>query len=109
MDQKTNSYIESLILEVLQMNEFANFSDEQKSKVGEKLRDNFNNVVWDTTVDKLTPQQLQMIKDIPVGSSQMEEKIEEFSSQIPFLITEIEKNLTSEVEKIKSNPLAWAI
>lgn len=109
MDQKINSYIESLVLEVLQSNDFVSLSDDQKSKLAEKLRDHFNNVVLDTVIDKLTPQQLQMIKDLPADSPQMAEKIEEFSSQIPFLVTDIEKNLTGEAEEIKRNPLAWAI
>ena len=104
MDQKINSFIESLILDVLQSPRFAPLPEDQKQQVAEKLRDHLNNVIFDTVIDRLTPDQLQTLKDIPMHSPQMTEKIEEYSSQIPFLSTTIEDALAKEVENIKQNP-----
>ncbi len=104
MDQKINSFVEGLILDVLQSPQLANLPEDQKSQVTEKLRDHLTNVVFDTVIDRLTPEQLQTLKDISMGSPQMTEKIEEYSSQIPFLSTTIEDALAKEVENIKQNP-----
>lgn len=109
MNQKINSYLESLVLEILQIPEFVKLSDEQKSRVAEKLRDHLNNVILDTVIDKLTPEQITSIKDIPADSSQMEEKMEEFTSTMPFLIKDLEVRLDQKVSEIKKNPLSWAI
>lgn len=109
MDQKINSYLESLVLEILQIPEFVHLADEQKSRLAEKLRDHFNNVVLDTVVDKLTAEQLKSIQDIPADSPQMADKLEEFTSTMPFLIKDLELRLDQQVSQIKKNPLAWAI
>lgn len=109
MDQKITAYFESLVLEVLQIPEFVSLNDEQKEKLAEKLRDHFNNIIIDMILDKLTAQQLNRIKDIPADSPEMIERLEEFATTSPFLITDMEKRLTEEVSKIKENPLSWAI
>lgn len=104
MDQKIQAYIESLALEVLQSPNMANLPEDQKNAQAELIRNHLNNIVLDTVIDKLTPDQLNQIKDLPAESPQMADKLEQFSSQIPFLITEIERRLNEETEKLKQNP-----
>lgn len=104
MDQKIQAYIESLVLEVLQSPNMANLPEDQKNAQAEKIRNHLNNVVLDTVIDKLTPDQLNQIKDLPAESPQMADRLEQFSSQIPFLITDIEKKLNEEAQNIKQNP-----
>ncbi len=104
MDEKINSYIESLVLEVLQIPNFSGLTQEQKGPVAEKLRDLFNTAILDTLIDNLTPAQLDQIKDVPADSPEMEDKIEEFASQIPLFITTLEEALNQKVAEIKNNP-----
>ncbi len=104
MDKKIDIYIEARVLEVLQIPSYFQMSDEQKTTIAEKLRDLFNTVVLDTLIDSLSASQLDQIKDIPAESPQMEDKMEEFASQIPFLITKFEDGLNAKVAEVKNNP-----
>lgn len=106
MDQKLQAYLEDLILTILQSPSFVNFSEEQKDQFAKKVRDHFQNIIFDTIVDSMNDEQLLSIKDLPMGSPQMVKRIEEISSQIPNLAQIIEKRLLGEVEEIKKNPLA---
>ncbi|MBI2195538.1 MAG: hypothetical protein HYU48_00625 [Candidatus Levybacteria bacterium] len=104
MDKRINSYIEARVLEVLQIPNFSELPQEQKSTIAEKLRDLFNTAILDALIDSLTPDQLDQIKDIPADSPQMEDKIEEFASQIPLFITKIEEVMNAKVLEVKNNP-----
>lgn len=95
MDQKINAYIESLVMEVLEV---------QKDLFPEKIRDHFHNVVFDVILEHMSTEDLNSIKDIPMESEEMAQRIEEISSGIPFLLVEIEKKLKEEVEAVKNNP-----
>lgn len=99
MDQKINAYIESLVLEVLEV---------QKDLFPEKIRDHFHNVVFDVILEHMSTEDLNSIKDIPMDSPEMSQRIEEISSGIPFLSVEIEKKLKEEVENLKANPELFA-
>lgn len=104
MDKQIEAYIETLIQEVLQSPAFINLTDQQKIEANEKLRDYINTVIFDTVIDKLSPEQLNAIKDVPLDSSQMEEKLEEYSAQIPSLSTQLEQNLRQKIDEVKQNP-----
>lgn len=104
MDKRINSYIEALVLEVLQIPNFSALPQEQKEPIVEKLRDLFNTTILDTLIDNLTPAQLDQIKDLSADSPQMEDKIEEFASQIPLFITTLEEALNAKVLEVKNNP-----
>lgn len=104
MDKKIDIYIEARVLEVLSLPSFSQMPQEQKTTIAEKLRDLFNTVILDTLIDSLSAEQLDQIKDISPESPQMEDKIEEFASQIPFLITKFENALNVKVAEVKNNP-----
>ncbi len=104
MDKKIDIYIETRVLEVLSLPSFSQMPQEQKTTIAEKLRDLFNTVILDTLIDSLSAEQLDQIKDISPESPQMEDKIEEFASQIPFLITKFENALNVKVAEVKNNP-----
>lgn len=104
MDQKINAYIESLVLGILNTPAFANLVEPQKSEVAEKLRGKFYDVILNTTIDNLTDAQVVELQQIPVDSPLIEQKIQEFSSTLPNLASEIEKALNSEYENLKLNP-----
>ena len=104
MDQKIASYIESLVLEVLSSANMANLPEDQKNAQAEKIRNRLNDTVLDTVIDKLNPEQLQQIQNLGAESLEMAAKLEQFSSQIPFLITDIEKRLNEETQNIKQDP-----
>ena len=104
MDEKFDAYIQTLVLEVLSSSSFANLTDEQKNTAIEKIQAYFSSVVFDTLIDNLTPEQLESIKDMSLESPEMEEKLEELGSQVPFLASKIEENLGKEAEKLKNDP-----
>lgn len=104
MDQKINAYIESLVSVALTSSAMANLGEDQKGTQAEKIRNYLSNIVLDTVIDRLTTEQLLEIQNLEVSSPQMADKLEEFSSQIPFLINDIEKRLHEETENLKQNP-----
>lgn len=102
MDQKINAYLETLVLEVLNSPQMTNLSDEQKSEKAQKIRDHFNEVIFETLINNLSSEQLNTLKNIGLESPQAQKKIEEYSSLIPSLSTKLEAALNAEAEKIKS-------
>lgn len=104
MDKRIDIYIEARILEVLQIPSYSKMPEDQKVAVAEKLRELFSTVILDTLIDSLSESQLDQIKDLPADSPQMEDKIEEFASQTPFLITKFEDALNAKVAEVKNNP-----
>ena len=104
MDQKINAYLESLVLEILQIPQFAKLPDEQKNTVAQKIREYLNGTIIDMVIDRLTPEQLNAIKDLPARSPEMEDKIEEFTSTMPLLAQDMEGKINQTVSDIKQNP-----
>lgn len=104
MDQKINAYLDSLVSEVLSSPAFATMPADQQATWSAKVREFLNGVIIDTVIDRLTPEQLNAIKDIPADSPEMEDKIEEYSAQIPLLAQELEEKLTQAALDIKQNP-----
>ncbi|OGE25521.1 hypothetical protein A3C26_02310 [Candidatus Daviesbacteria bacterium RIFCSPHIGHO2_02_FULL_39_12] len=104
MDQKITAYLNSLVAEVFSSPQFAQIPQEQKSAWVEKINNYLNGVVIDTVIDSLTPEQINVIKDLPPDSQEMEDKIEEFASTQPLLAQDLEKQLNQAVANIKQNP-----
>lgn len=104
MDKQINSYIESLVLEVLESSNFVNLSQEEKQAKANLIREFISTVMWDTGIDSLSEEQLKSLEKIPFASPEMEEKIEEYSSQIPNFSTKLEDTLRIEIEKLKLDP-----
>lgn len=104
MDQKINAYLDSLVTEVLNSPNFLNLSEDQKASQAEKIRTYLDGVIIDIIVDNLNEEQLSSLKDIPANTPQMEEKIEEYASQIPFLAEQLEQQLAQAVLDLKQNP-----
>lgn len=104
MDQQINAYIESLVLGILNSPNFINLAEPQKSEIAEKLRGKFYDVILTTTIDNLTDEQVSQLQNIPADSPEMAQKIQEFSSTLPNLASEIEKALNAEYENLKQNP-----
>ncbi len=104
MDQKINDYLEKLISEVLASPMFAGLPADQKDTLAPKVRTYLNGVIIDALVDRLSTEQLNIIKDLPANSPEMEEKIEEYATSIPMLAKDIEERITLSVADIKQNP-----
>lgn len=104
MDEKIIAYLESLVADVLASPNFANLSDEQKNDAAHKIRDNFNEIIFESLIQNLSHDQLQAVTNLGLTTPEGQAKIEEFSSQIPNSSTILESSLSSEVEKIKANP-----
>lgn len=104
MDQKINAYLDSLVLEVLNSPMFANLPEDQKTSLSEKINDYLNAVIIGAIIDRLNPEQLNVIKSLNPQSIEMESKIEQYASQIPLLADELEEKLNQAVANIKQNP-----
>lgn len=104
MDQKINDYLESLVLETLISPGFLNLPEEQRSVVADKIRGYLYGVIFDMVVDRLDLEQLNSIKDLPVGSPEMVKKIEEFSAFMPSLAEDLETKLAQSILEIKQKP-----
>lgn len=104
MDQKINAYLDSLVLEVLNSPNFVNLPQDQKTAASEKVNNVLNKVIITAIIDRLTPQQLEVIKSLDPNSAEMEQKIEEYSSQIPGLMDVLEQDLNKTVSDLKQNP-----
>lgn len=104
MDKLINNYIESKVLEVLQIANFSGLTEDQKNITAEKIRDVLNRTILDTLIDNLTPDQLNQMKDIPADDPQMEDKIEEFASKIPLFSQVVEEAINQKISEIKNDP-----
>ncbi len=97
-----DEYIDSLISDVLSSPGYKDLSEEKKLSIKEKLEDHFQSLVIDTTLNRLTKDQMQELKKVmEEDESKMEEKMEEFASTIPLLAADIESRLDQEVEALK--------
>lgn len=104
MDQKINQYLDNLVADVLASPGFANIPAEQKDSLKEKVRNYLNGIIIDTSVDNFTVEQVKSLENIDAGSQEMQDKIEEYSSQIPFLAEQLEDALNKAVIDLKQNP-----
>lgn len=104
MDEKLQAYIDNLVAEVLQSPNLSNLNEEQKKEYALKVQDHFNNMIFDTTVDLMTDEQLNSIKSIPMDSPEMPGRITAIAALIPGLAEELEKRLKQEVDALRNNP-----
>jgi len=104
MDQKINDFIENKVAEILASAMYVNLPENQKSALAPKIRSYLNSVITDTMIDGMTTEQLNAVKDLPADSQEMEDKIEEFATTMPFLAQDIEEKLDQAVSDIKQKP-----
>lgn len=104
MDQQLQAYIDSLVLEVLQSPNLSDLNEQKRQEYIRKLLDHFNNVIFDTTVDMMSDEQLSSIKGLPLDSPEMPKKMMEIAAKIPGLAEALDKRLRQEVEALKNNP-----
>lgn len=104
MEQNITNYIENFVQDILNLPQFASLPQDQKETLEENLRGKFYDVVLDTTIDNLTDEQVLQLENIPPDSPQMRQKIEEFTSTLPYLAKEIENKLTQAHQQLKQNP-----
>ncbi len=104
MDKKLDSYIDSIVSEVLISPNFINLPEEQKQAYAVKIKEQLNSVIFDTLLNNLNSEQLNALKDLGLNTPEAQVKIEEYSAEIPNLATILEEALTKEVESSKNNP-----
>lgn len=103
MDKKLESYIDSIVSEVLTSPNFINLPEDQKQAGAVKIKDHLNSVIFDILLNNLNSQQLNALKDLGLNTTEAQVKIAEYSAEIPNFATLLEKALTKEVETIKNN------
>lgn len=104
MDKKLEGYIDSLVLEILASPNFAALPEDQKQQYAVKIKDHFNNIIFDTLLNNLNTEQLNTLKNLGLSSPEAQIKMEEFSAEIPNFATLLENALKKEVEFLKNKP-----
>lgn len=104
MDKKLEGYIDSLVLEILASPNFVVLPEDQKQQYAVKIKDYFNNIIFDTLLNNLNSDQLNTLKNLGLSSPQAQLKIEEFSAEIPNFAAVLENALKREVESLKNKP-----
>lgn len=106
MDQQFIQTIDKLVQDCLSAPSLATLSPEQRQVMEKQIRNHLYTQILFVMVDNLTEDQFAQIKDLDPQNPEMEEKIEQFTQTMPFLLEDIEKKLNEEVLKIKQNPQA---
>lgn len=94
-------YIEKLVQNCLNSSTFASLPQDQREAQAEQIRDHFNNVILDTTIDNLSSEQLQQLQGLTPDNPVLTQKIEEFTSTMPTLLPEIEDKLNKNCQYIQ--------
>lgn len=100
MDDQFNAHITKLVDECLASSAYSALSESDKQAAREKLENHLNLVVINLLIDSLSAEQLSEVENLPEESSEMEEKFQEFASQIPGFAYVMEEKLKTEVQSI---------
>ena len=104
MDEQLTQILEGLADQVLSSPQYISLPEDQKQTKKQEILDQLNDVILDTMVDNLTDAQVQELQTLDPNSSQMEDKITEFSSTIPDFLNILQNKLMEKVEELK-NPV----
>ena len=102
MDQ-FDQYIENTTQQCLTSPMISSLPEDQKSAMAQKIKEHFVNIILLTTLDNLTDDQFVQIKDLQPTDPVLGEKLEEFSSQMPFLAQAIQDKIDADAVYIGQN------
>lgn len=102
MDQ-FDQYIEDTTNKCLASPSLASLPEDQKAEMAQKIKEHFVNIILLTTIDNLTDDQFVQIKDLQPSDPVLGEKLEEFSSQMPFLAQAVQDKLDEDSNYIQQN------
>lgn len=103
MDQQFNQFIEQSVSQCINSPVFSSLTGDQKAEMIQKITEHFYNLILTTTLDNLTDEQFVQIKDLTPKDPVLEQKIEEFSSEMPFLAQAIEDQIDKDSKYIQQN------
>ena len=98
-----DQYIEQATSQCLAASAFSALPEDQKSQMADKIKEHFYNDVLTTTLDNLTDEQFVAIKDLPPQDPVLEQKLEEFSAEMPFLAQAIQEKIDQDASYIQQN------
>ena len=98
-----DQYIEDTANKCLTSPSFASLPEPQKTEMAQKIKEHFVNLILLTTMDNLTDDQFVQIKDLQPSDPILGEKLEEFSSQMPFLAQAIQDKIDQDAQFIQQN------
>ena len=101
VDQKLNAFIESFVVGILAHPSLQNLSEEEKQSYAQKLRSHFSDMVLETLINRLTPEQLSDVQASVGNLPALEQKIEEYAATIPGLSQDIEERLKREFDQMQ--------
>lgn len=96
-----DQYIEQAASKCLAAPSLVSLSEEQKQQMLQKIKEHFYNIILTTTFDNLTDEQFVQVKDLGPQDPLLAQKIEEFSSQMPFLAQAVQDKIDADSKYIE--------
>lgn len=103
MDQQITQVIGGMVNDCLSSPAFGNLPEDQKQSLAEQIRKHLYTQILFTVIDNLTDEQFAQIQGLQPDNPLLQQKIEEFTSTMPYLLNDIEDKLKADVEYIKQN------
>lgn len=101
MDEQIQQFIDNKVGECLQDPQFANLPEDQKNNLKERIYTYLYKSMILALIEQLNDAQVMAIKDLELESPEMEEKLQQFSAEIPGMAFVLEDKLNEEALKIK--------
>lgn len=101
INKKIDVYIEGLVLGILAHPSLQNLNPQQREEYAQKLRGHFYDLILETAFDQMNPEQIADLKANLDNPPVLASKIEEYSTQIPDLLDDIETRLQKEFDVMK--------
>lgn len=98
--------INTLIADILAADSYQTLTEVEKEKAAEKISERFSEVIFNTTIDNLTNEQVRSLNSLPLDSPEMEKKLTEYASQTPDLLNKIATALKEESENFLKTPVS---
>ncbi|GEM_PF-1712225 len=101
MTDQFSNYIKSSVKEVLETSGYSVLTGEERKKLEKSLENHFENLIFETFVNRLDEGQAEDIRKNISSGSALEDKFTEYAALIPDLTIDIEDRIGREVEALK--------
>ena len=101
LNKKIEEYLQSLASEILALPALKHLNSDQRDEYTQKIKNHFSGLILQTALNRMTQEQIEDLQTNLQNPDVLEQKIEEYSAQIPGLADDIEARLQREFEMMK--------
>ncbi len=101
INQKIDTYIQSSIDDCLNSPAFSSLTEDQKNQKKEELKKYFDELIVKTLITNLNEAQINELENLNAESPEFEEKLSQFSSEIPGFAMIMDETFNKAVEQVK--------